>query len=363
LANFSVKMNSTKMKAARHFFTLTLLVLGSVLLTFTAVEILYRILVSDDKTVKIVNERLYDTLKDKKLGAILKANHSYTARKYAVSVSDGHREEIYEVVYTMDERHRRTVGHQIIPDSPHVLLFGGSFFFGEGLRDEQTLQHQLKLRMPNTNIYNYAVHGWGTNGMLGVIESVDLPREVQSSKGIAIYGYLWFHEDRNIGSIRTGWATKFPYYEPDVDGNLTSHGTIYEGRPVLMSLNSGLRKLGKFSKLLSLINIDFGRWCINPAKLTAQIIIESKRRYEKMFDGEFIVLIHPLNSKIPDPEKGSHQSVLDQLAIAGIRVLHLPIETSEESAIPNDGHPSAQLNREIARELAMTETMRHLFGL
>jgi hypothetical protein len=249
-----------------------------------------------------------------------------------------------------------------LPDAPHLLLFGGSSVFGEGLPDVSTLQHQLKLRIPSINVYNYAVHGWGTANMLAALESLDLTHQVQSSSGGAIYTYLWFHEDRNIGSNKAHWTMQFPYYEPDADGRLVSYGTVTERRPRVISMNSRWETLTGYSRLLSLVDIDFARWGVDPAKLTAGIIIESKRRYESLFDGEFLVLDYPTNAWVPGARRKSHLRVLSELDKAGVTVINLDIEVTNDSSIPYDGHPSAILNREIASGLAASSEMTALFA-
>jgi len=339
-----------------------LLVVATIAITFAGAELLYnRVSGTAKAPSQIVEDHLYDGEPDAKLGNRLKASHSHTAHKYRLE--NGRREDIYEVTYTTDEHRRRTVGHQMIADAPHLLLFGGSFMFGEGLPDAATLQNQLKLQLRDVNIYNYAVHGWGSSGMLGILEPVDLPNEVQSRTGGAIYAYLWFHDDRNIGSSKAFWVADFPYYEPDDSGRLVHRGSIAERRPIVTALNSGLRTLGEHSRLLSRINVDFARWNVDAAERTAQIIIESKRRYESLFDGKFLVLDHPMNTVVSDAERGEYERVLDLLAEAGVPVLRLPMQISEDSKIPRDGHPSALLDQQIARGLAASEEVRALFHM
>ncbi len=332
----------------------------SVALTFACAELLYRLAVGEPEAVEFIDENLYDANAHEKLGYLPKADNSYTARKSVLD--DGRRKSIYEVTYTTDLHHRRTVGHEVLPGAPHLLLFGGSSVFGEGLPDISTLQYQLKLGIPSINVYNYSVHGWGTANMLAALESLDLTHQVQSLSGGAIYTYLWFHEDRNIGSNKAHWTMQFPYYEPDADGRLVSYGAVTERRPGVISMNSRWETLTGYSRLLSLVDTDFARWGVDPAKLTAGIIIESKRRYKSLFDGKFLVLDHPMNAWVPGARRESYLRVLSELDKAGVTVINLHIEITNDSRIPYDGHPSALLNQEIASELATRDEVTALFA-
>ncbi len=329
---------------------------SSVLLTFASFELAYRAFATGNDPVEIIGENLYRTTKHPYLGGIPEAGSRHTARKYAIV--NGHRELIFEATYTIDASHRRIVGDTVDPDAPHLLLFGGSFLFGEGIEDRDTLQHRLHEHLPTVNVYNYAVHGWGTSNMLGVLESRELPAEVQSNVGHAVYGYLWFHAARNIGSITAKWTWHHPYYEAEPDGRLASRGTIREARPVVTALNAALHELQDLSQLARLIPVDFGGWFVDEAELTARIVIESRRRYERLFDGRFLVLDHPLNRYMPEQARAGYEHVLARLEQAGVPVLRLPIQLDEHSAMPHDGHPTAALNAQIARMLIESPQLR-----
>ena len=76
---------------------------------------------------------------DKELGYSLPKNYSYTSKLYK---PDG--TLCYDAEYTSDAYGRRSVAIRSENPEKHLLLFGCSFTFGEGLSDSDTLQYQLQ---------------------------------------------------------------------------------------------------------------------------------------------------------------------------------------------------------------------------
>lgn len=71
-------------------------------------------------------------------------------------------ETIYRVVYTVDELGRRVVP---VPEARsrdrHLIFSGGSFTYGEGVDDRETLPYQVGIGTTRYKPYIYAFHGWG----------------------------------------------------------------------------------------------------------------------------------------------------------------------------------------------------------
>ncbi len=71
----------------------------------------------------------------------------------------------FDVVYRVDRFGSRRVAAR--PEQgPTWMLFGGSFTFGEGLEDEETIANRLQLLMPGARLYNFGVRGSGTGDVL-----------------------------------------------------------------------------------------------------------------------------------------------------------------------------------------------------
>ncbi len=136
-------------------------------------------------------------------------------------------ETIYDVTYTVDDE-----GHRVTPKNPDakiaVLLFGGSFTFGQGIEDNETFAHKLAEQLgSNYQVINYGVPGYGPHQMLAEIE-VGLPEYKQYSTILAYYTYISTHEIRAAGGKT--WASKAPRYMLE-DGKLTRKGTFQDNPP------------------------------------------------------------------------------------------------------------------------------------
>lgn len=97
---------------------------------------------------------------------------SHTARKTCG------KDLCFEAEYTYDGIGRRVVSPLNKNSKRHILIFGGSFAFGEGLRDEQTIAYKLQSKM-NANVFNYARNGVGPPFALAQFE-VDMVESNQN---------------------------------------------------------------------------------------------------------------------------------------------------------------------------------------
>lgn len=86
-----------------------------------------------------------------------------------------------------------------------VLLLGGSYIFGSGLNDRQTLVWKLNKKYPHISFENYGVPGWGT------YQCLMLEKELLRQKryDLVIYCAIEDHRNRNteykfVGSLQPG---------------------------------------------------------------------------------------------------------------------------------------------------------------
>ena len=284
---------------------------------------------------------LYDAGKDGNLGYVLKKNNSHHALKL---FPDG--TPIYNVTYTTDKFGRRTVGQKYLPQNRHLILFGCSIAYAEGLNDRETLQYMLGEKMPGVNVYNYAVYAYGPQQMLALLETGRLPAEVESNAGRAVYIYYNSHIDRATGSMRAPWTYDFPYYRMNKDGRLERRGSFVTGRPLITRIYKFFDILKYKSAFLRLVNFSLPiRVSRQDIRLTAEIIKEARRQYERQFRGKFYVLIYPLEKE--DERVKKLRSILE---LSGITVLYYPLE-GEEYVINGDYHPNARLNEFLTNSL------------
>ena len=89
---------------------------------------------------------------------------SYTSRKLATLTG----EEIYNVTYTIGED-----GFRFSPDGDrsNIYLMGGSFTFGEGLEDNETLSNYIQVSSGKP-VKNFGIHGYGMHQALYILENL-----------------------------------------------------------------------------------------------------------------------------------------------------------------------------------------------
>jgi len=301
----------------------------------------------------IIEVQIYDTEPDDDLGYILMRNNTYTSVK-----AYGNGTLIYRTTYRSDEHRRRTVNQTYYPDRPHIILFGCSCAYGEGLDDNGTLQYALGNLLPGYNIYNYAAAGWGPQQMLALLESGRLPEEVDSDGGFAIYVFVDPHLDRGIGSTRVPWLYNSPYYRLDGKGRLRRDGSFETGRPVTTAAFRLINEAKGYSNFLRLINLEVpANLSDEDVRLNFEIIRGARREYERQFNGTFIVLIHSIHW---DTYLEQRRRLAELLKEEGIPVLHYQVEYSPEDRIQGDEHPTAELNYRMAYNIS--ETLRRDFG-
>lgn len=142
---------------------------------------------------------------------------------------------IYEATYRRD-----AAGARVSPDSPtaftgrDMVFFGGSFTFGQGAEDFQTLPNQLARHMPRWRMTNFGYPGHGPAHMLERLNDPGTLEPFAGSKLVVVDVFISDHVRRTIGSMRvaTTWGSSFPNLITAPDGSVEVNGTMTTGRPV-----------------------------------------------------------------------------------------------------------------------------------
>lgn len=126
--------------------------------------------------------------------------------------------EVYDVDYTFDTDGRRvTPPERAQPVVGTVLAFGGSFTFGEGVGDTQTMPWRVaELAGRRWRVVNLGFQGWGPQQMLAELDAGLLRDVTVGDRVEAIYQCGFFHVERAAGRVR--WARGTPRYVLDTDG-------------------------------------------------------------------------------------------------------------------------------------------------
>ena len=182
---------------------------------------------------------------------------------------------IYDVIYSIGEDGFRK---DISSPSKDVFIYGGSFVYGEGLNDDETLSHYLYADH-NISSKNVGFHGWGMHHALLNLKTG--PASI--SGGVNVLLTSPWHALRS--SCKQTWTANHPRFAI-VDGELTQTGVCKKVKEESV-LRNVLSKsnLYKFYKQLStniyLSNGDIELWL----SLIEEIHAISKNRGAKLLVG------------------------------------------------------------------------------
>jgi hypothetical protein len=135
---------------------------------------------------------------------------------------------VFDVAYRTDAYGRRRCPEPSQPATNFTAFFGGSFTFGEGLADADTLPAQFAARTPEMHVYNYGFSGYGPQQVIAKLEEKRLAEEIPQSNGTLVYVFMSAHVRRAIGSLRmwAQWGRHFPYYAYGEDGSVERAGAV-----------------------------------------------------------------------------------------------------------------------------------------
>ncbi|MEM6568944.1 MAG: hypothetical protein AAF957_11065 [Planctomycetota bacterium] len=257
-------------------------------------------------------------------------------------------ELVYSTTYTMDEVGGRRTGALPRP-APEgaVLCFGGSYMFGEGLADDETVPHRAQEAMKGTlRFYNLSLHGWGPHHMLARLDTGRVEEEVRETPRVALYWAIPDHAARAAG--KRYWDRNGPHYEADATGRATRLGSFVEtlDPPPLDPTPRGLTKISWVARELTpttrrVVPGDVERW--------GALVATARDEVESRFPGcAFHVLFE-------DRPMGETEGMLAELEEHGVRT-HLMsrilpgfLDGDPRWTIhPSDVHPSAAATERIA---------------
>lgn len=253
---------------------------------------------------------------------------------------------VFNVDYTIDKHNRRQTPGYDSSRSQYALFFGCSVCFGFGLEDDQTLPYHFQEKS-GYNAYNYSYSGYGTHHMLARFDYKDLSTEVPEKEGIGIYVFVGAHVRRNIADMKVynSWGHTMPYYHRSSDGKLVREGNFYTGRPWTNWLYVQFNR-SSFMRYFDIgMPFSLGK---SHLELTADMIAESKNRYQEQFGNDrFYVLIHPMSYIGFTPE--NQETLQEILRERGIQYFdYTPlIELDEDHRLHGDPHPNERTYREI----------------
>lgn len=320
---------------------------GSVVLTLLAAEAFFRVVERADAAARHrALTPLYAPVPHADYGYVARPASTHRAHK---GVPGG--ETCYDVVYRFDAHGRRVTGGGTPDARRHLLLFGGSATFGEGLADPDTLQHHLARALPERAVHDYALSGYGPAHALAKLESGELSNELRTREGDALYVLIPAHIDRVVGSTRAPWIHDSPHYALTPSGEVERRGSFRSHRPWRTRLLEAWSALQSRSRLFARLNLHLPMRASDAGlDLVARVLTRLRASYREAFEGELFVVLHPLWRYEPLHDAEVRKALRDRIAARGLPLLdYTHFEAGPGDVIGAcDPHPNGSLNARLA---------------
>lgn len=253
---------------------------------------------------------------------------------------------IYDVTYTLGNDGFRDDVNETLYD---VFIYGGSFTYGEGLEDNETMPHYLHTNH-SLAAKNVGFHGWGVHNAL-----YNLQTGIGKVPGsINILLTAPWHSLRS--ACKQQWTGNHPKYTIDAD-DLKHVGSCRAGnKSILMSF---LLKTASKSKLYSLYRkktIDLSI-SDNDIHLWLEIIKEFQAESERNKSKLIVAYIDARENDLINTS-WSNQTIIEYLKEISDQVIDVTLADRREELKPIffihklDQHPSATANKARAALLA-----------
>jgi len=263
-------------------------------------------------------------------------------------------ETLYRVTY-----HSTADGTRATPPAPAgapcYIFTGGSFMFGQGLNDDETLPAEFAgLNDDKVCTVNFSAPGYGVNHLVRTLEVGLFDRYKQTSKVAAVI--TWIAPSQIEWTTGDGeWLGASPRYVledgvPRYTGSFTGHR--------LTNPLAGLLHLAH-TYLAFTKQIGERQRQEEQADLFVALLVRARTLVRERLGAPLYVVYSWANDPGPDQAVSKDsplpERVLDRLRKAGIPLVSVNSLTSghklDELAIPREGHPTALTNRLVAAEL------------
>ena len=230
--------------------------------------------------------------------------------------------------------------YPVVPARPEIWIFGCSFTHGWSLNDDETYPWLLQDRLPEYELVNFGVSGYGTlHALLQMREVL-----VRTRPRLAVLAYASFHNVRNtflrsrqkavVTSSRLGPLVQ-PYARLDATGALKYSMATREYREFPLMRRSAL------AHYLEMAWNELESRGAHSDLVTQQLVLEIDRATRENGTRLVVALI------VRNP---AMRAFLDEHRIPNIDI-SVDLRKKENTNKPHDGHPSALANRRYADAL------------
>lgn len=265
----------------------------------------------------------------------------------------------YNSLVTIKDRHRAS-GRFPGPRPLAATFFGGSFTFGRGMNDTETIPAVFGQAARAYEPYNFANSGWGPAQFLWLLEQGWIRGKVRQMDGIGIYVFIPDHIRRMAGRKRNVYP--FPCYLPDARDELVYSGSLIDNYPFRFKIIEGFgRELSRKRLSFRLINeqlLPFQRISRADGELTGLAVNKAARLFKEQFNGPFYLALYFNPDSLSGEEAtgvGAMLSKIDRdlVGVVGLDSAFSGFEPTELALVPGyDNHPSRLANRLAGEYLA-----------
>ncbi|MCQ9200653.1 MAG: hypothetical protein JJ846_007845 [Prochlorococcus marinus CUG1437] len=275
---------------------------------------------------------------------------------------------IYDVTYNIDELNNRytpnSKKYRNLNNS--IIYLGGSFTFGEGLNDDQTLSYYIQELTGRAGL-NLGLHGYGAHQALHILKNDDiLEKKIKGYKpNLVIYRAISQHINRTAGYAH--WDVFGPCYKINKNKEVIFAGSFSE---------CGLAKTSIYRQIIGKLittNEPFSRKVLSKFLKESRyqspvtkdnfekyiLIINEMKKASNKKNFEFLVLLEDMNT---DPNNckvdNIYSEISESLKTYNIKIIRTSQIYTKDSclngslSIKNDGHPSFKANKIIATYLS-----------
>ena len=302
----------------------------------------YLWLKQDDEDLRRYEGEKYQ-MKDNLLGYALQPGRSVSQRRYYDE------ELLFDVTYTIGSNGLRVSPPLQQESAECVLFFGGSFTFGHGLNDHETMPYLVGLSLDGKyRIHNFGVSGYGPHQMLSALEHGVVESVLDCEPTYAIYQFIRDHIRRSAGMRRED--SNGPRYILKQNGEVEYNGSFDDEGISLGAIKEQLRKSLVYERI-------FGRQRLT-RESDIDLLVGIVERSRKILSNS-----HPA-IEFHVVAWGSKNSKKTKAVWEGLRSKDIKVHFVREilpdylnnkamyRISPHDGHPSAAANRIIAEYIA-----------
>ncbi len=271
--------------------------------------------------------------------------YTHLPGKFQVTLADGYTFKVTHLTDTLRITHPLDT-YLAAPIKEEIWIFGCSFTHGWTLNDEETYPWQLQARLPEYEVINFGVSGYGTlQSFLQLQEALNR----RARPRLVILAYASFHDQRNtLLRVRSKqivpWnklgPLTYPYATLDSQGHLKlgMADVVYHEFPLM-------RYLALAHLIETTYNTKVEDYFYRSHEVTLALIREMAKVAEA--HGVEFVVVGLLSDRLTADTLAYSRSI-------GLTTGDISVDLSkrENRNLPHDPHPSALANEQYAQKLA-----------